>query len=57
VFTLDPDYRSVKALAFTADGKSLIAGTARGRAFLRFADGDGAKLHSPEKVREALKVK
>jgi WD40 repeat protein len=25
-FALDPDYRSVKALAFTADGKTLVAG-------------------------------
>jgi WD40 repeat protein len=29
VHTLDPDYRSVKALAFTADGKSLIAGVSQ----------------------------
>ena len=26
VFTLDPDYRSVRALAFSADGKTLVAG-------------------------------
>jgi WD40 repeat protein len=29
VFALDPDYRSVKTLAFTADGKSLVAGMAQ----------------------------
>ncbi len=42
-------------VAFTPEG--FHAGTARGRAFLRFAEGDGAKLTSPEKVREALKEK
>jgi WD40 repeat protein len=42
-------------VAFTPDG--FHAGTARGRASLRFAGGDGATLFRPDKVREALKGK
>lgn len=40
-------------VAFTPDGTH--TGTARGRAFLRFAEGDGSKLHNAEKVRDALR--
>jgi WD40 repeat protein len=48
----DPAGAPTEWVAFTPDGAH--AGSARGRAFLRFAEGDGAKLHNPEKVRAAL---
>ena len=43
IFTLDPDYRAIQALAFSADGKTLVAGLTDWR-----KNGGGGGAHPPE---------